>query len=225
MLFTLFNHSIPTYNIRHLARERFLTINLIDRFLERCTVVRKKLKLVGVTAMLLACKYEEVSVPIVDGFVLISDKTYTRVEVLDMRFLKAALSDRKLEPLSFFIIELCLVEYKMLKFPPSLLAAAAIYTAQCSLYWFKQWSKTSEWHTSYTEDQLLECSRMMVSFHQNAGAGKLTGVLRKYIHSILVMQQKLKLPYFSLVFDSAHNIVCQWKELSLHATGNTTTLC
>jgi hypothetical protein len=61
----------------------------------------------------------------------------------------------QLELLSFFIIELCLVEYKMLKFPPSLLAAAAIYTAQCSLYWFKQWSKTSEWHTSYTEDQLL----------------------------------------------------------------------
>ncbi|KAG6778213.1 hypothetical protein POTOM_018067 [Populus tomentosa] len=96
------------------------------------------------------------------------------------RFLKAALSDKKLELLSFFIIELCLVEYKMLKFPPSLLAAAAIYTAQCSLYWFKQWSKTSERHTSYTEDQLLECSRMMVGFHQNAGAGKLTGVHRKY---------------------------------------------
>lgn len=62
----------------------FLTVNLIDRFLERCTVVRKKLQLVGVTAMLLACKYEEVSVPIVDDFVLISDKAYTRKEVLDM---------------------------------------------------------------------------------------------------------------------------------------------
>ncbi|KAJ6927804.1 hypothetical protein NC651_011731 [Populus alba x Populus x berolinensis] len=86
----------------------------------------------------------------------------------------------ELELLFFFIIEQCLVEYKMLKFPPSLLAAAAIYTALCSLYWFKQWSKTSEWHTSYTEDQLLECSRMMVGFHQNAGAGKLTGVHRKY---------------------------------------------
>lgn len=62
----------------------FLTVNLIDRFLERCTVVRKKLQLVGLTAMLLACKYEEVSVPIVDDFVLISDKAYTRREVVDM---------------------------------------------------------------------------------------------------------------------------------------------
>lgn len=62
----------------------FLTINLIDRFLERCTVIRKKLQLVGMTAMLLACKYEEVSVPIVEDFVLISDKAYTRKDVLDM---------------------------------------------------------------------------------------------------------------------------------------------
>ncbi|PNT21751.1 hypothetical protein POPTR_009G165800v4 [Populus trichocarpa] len=190
------------YKFELMDETLFLAINLIDRFLERCTVVRKKLQLVGVTAMLLACKYEEVSVPLVEDFVLISDNAYTRIEVLDMeklmvntlqfnmsvptpymfmkRFLKAALSDKKLELLSFFIIEVCLVEYEMLRFPPSLLAAAAIYTAQCSLYQFKQWSKTSEWHTSYTEDQLLECSRMMVSFHQKAGYGKLTGVHRKY---------------------------------------------
>lgn len=61
----------------------------------------------------------------------------------------------QLELLSFFIIELCLVEYKMLQFSPSLLAAAAIYTAQCSMYQFKQWTKTSEWYTTYLEDQLL----------------------------------------------------------------------
>lgn len=95
----------------------FLTVNLIDRFLESQMVIRKKLQLVGVTAMLLACKYEEVSVPIVEDFVLISDKAYSRKDVLDMeksmvnslqfnfsvptpfvfmkRFLKAAQSDKK----------------------------------------------------------------------------------------------------------------------------------
>lgn len=62
---------------------------------------------------------------------------------------------KQLELLSFFMIELCLVEYEMLKFPPSLLAAAAIYTAQCTLSGFRQWSKTSEWHSSYSEEQLL----------------------------------------------------------------------
>ncbi|KAF5453823.1 hypothetical protein F2P56_023541 [Juglans regia] len=183
----------------------FLTVNIIDRFLSKQTVVRKKLQLVGLVAMLLACKYEEVSVPVVGDLILISDKAYTRKEVLDMeslmvntlqfnmsvptpyvfmqRFLKAAQSEKKLEQLSFFLIELSLVEYEMLKFPPSLLAAAAVYTAQCTLYAYKQWSKTCEWHTSYSENQLLECSRLMVGFHQNAATGKLTGVHRKYCTS------------------------------------------
>ncbi|KAM1073099.1 hypothetical protein ACFX2B_018013 [Malus domestica] len=180
----------------------FLTVNLIDRFLSRHTVVRKKLQLVGLVAMLLACKYEEVSAPIVGDLILISDKAYTRQEVLEMenlmlntlqfnmsvatpyvfmsRFLKAAQSDKKIELLSFFLIELSLVEYQMLKFPPSLLAAAAVYTAQCTHFGFKQWSRTCEWHANYSEEQLLECSSLMVGFHQKASTGRLTGVHRKY---------------------------------------------
>lgn len=62
----------------------FLTVNLIDRFLSQQNVVRKKLQLVGLVAMLLACKYEEVSVPVVGDLILISDKAYTRREVLEM---------------------------------------------------------------------------------------------------------------------------------------------
>ncbi|XP_021906068.1 G2/mitotic-specific cyclin-1-like [Carica papaya] len=155
----------------------FLTVNLIDRFLSQQAVVRKKLQLVGLVAMLLACKYEEVSVPVVEDLVLISDKAYTRNEVLEMeklmlntlqfnmsyptpyvfikRFLKAAQSNKKREMMSFFLIELALLEYEMLKFPPSLLAAAAVYTAQCSINGIREWSRTCEWHSLYSEDQLL----------------------------------------------------------------------
>ncbi|KAK9062078.1 hypothetical protein SSX86_019263 [Deinandra increscens subsp. villosa] len=180
----------------------FLTVNLIDRFLAKQSVIRKNLQLVGLVAMLLACKYEEVSVPIIDDLIFISDKAYSRSQILEMeklmlntlefnmslptpyvfmkRFLKAAQSESKLDQLSFFLVELCLVEYEMLKFPPSLLAAASVYTAQCSLYGLKLWSKTCEWHTNYSEDQLLECSRMIVGYHQKAGVGRLTGVYRKY---------------------------------------------
>lgn len=190
------------YKFELMEETLYLTVNLIDRFLAVQPVVRKKLQLVGVTAMLLACKYEEVSVPVVEDLILISDKAYSRKEVLDMeklmvntlqfnlsvptpyvfmkRFLKAAQSDKKLELLSFFMIELCLVEYEMLKFPPSLLAAAAIFTAQCTISGSKQWTKTSEWHSSYSEELLLECSSLMATFHQKAGTGKLTGVHRKY---------------------------------------------
>jgi cyclin B len=191
------------YKFELMEETLYLTINLIDRFLAvHQHIARKKLQLVGVTAMLLACKYEEVSVPVVDDLILISDKAYTRTEILDMeklmantlqfnfclptpyvfmrRFLKAAQSDKKLELLSFFMIELCLVEYEMLQYTPSQLAASAIYTAQSTLKGYEDWSKTSEFHSGYTEEALLECSRKMVGLHHKAGTGKLTGVHRKY---------------------------------------------
>mgnify|MGYP001811161153 CR=1 FL=1 len=41
----------------------YLTVNLIDRFLEQKQVTRKHLQLVGVTAMLIASKYEEIWAP------------------------------------------------------------------------------------------------------------------------------------------------------------------
>jgi len=34
--------------------------------------------------MLLACKYEEVSVPVVEDLVLISDRAYTKGQILEM---------------------------------------------------------------------------------------------------------------------------------------------
>ena len=38
----------------------YLTVNLIDRFLEKEQIMRNKLQLVGVTAMFMASKYEEI---------------------------------------------------------------------------------------------------------------------------------------------------------------------
>nr|GMD45218.1 G2/mitotic-specific cyclin-2-like [Ipomoea batatas] len=190
------------YKFELMEETLYLTVNLIDRFLAVQPVMRKKLQLVGVTALLLACKYEEVSVPVVEDLILISDKAYTRQEVLDMeklmvnmlqfnmsvptpyvfmrRFLKAAQCDKKSEHTAFFMIDLCLVEYPMLRFPPSLLAAAAIFTAQSGLSGFQQWDRTCEKYSGYAQDQLLECSKLMISFHHKAATGKLNAVYKKY---------------------------------------------
>ncbi|KAL8088567.1 hypothetical protein AgCh_038374 [Apium graveolens] len=47
-------------------------------------LVREKLQLVGITTILLACKYEEVAVPVVEDLIVISDRAYNRIEVLEM---------------------------------------------------------------------------------------------------------------------------------------------
>ncbi len=133
----------------------YLTVNLIDRFLEKEPITRNKLQLVGVTAMFLASKYEEIYAPECRDFVYISDKAYTREQILHMeghmlaklnfqlttpnafvflkRFAKVAgiiaTPRSKTELLANFFVELTLQEYKMLKYLPSTIAASAIYLA------------------------------------------------------------------------------------------------
>jgi hypothetical protein len=62
----------------------FLTINLIDRYLEKQVIPRTKLQLVGVTSMLISSKYEEIYAPEVRDFVYITDKAYSKEEILAM---------------------------------------------------------------------------------------------------------------------------------------------
>lgn len=80
------------YKFELMQETLYLTVNLIDRFLAVQPVVRKKLQLVGITALLLACKYEEVAVPVVEDLIVISDRAYTRKEVLEMVISKTCLT-------------------------------------------------------------------------------------------------------------------------------------
>jgi len=127
----------------------YLTVNIIDRFLEKVTISRQKLQLVGVAAMLIACKYEEIYAPEVKDFVYVTDKTYSREAILEMegkilsvlkfnitvctplrfleRFSQIAKFDERNFMLACYLLELSLIEYKMLKYEPSSLACSAIY--------------------------------------------------------------------------------------------------
>lgn len=51
----------------------YITVNLIDRHLSRTKVLRCHLQLVGVSAMLIACKLEEIHPPKVSDFVFITE--------------------------------------------------------------------------------------------------------------------------------------------------------
>lgn len=51
------------------------------------TIDRKKLQLVGVTAMFIASKYEEMYSPDISDFVYITDKAYSKVDILNMEML------------------------------------------------------------------------------------------------------------------------------------------
>uniref|UniRef100_A0A673JNJ5 Cyclin B2 n=1 Tax=Sinocyclocheilus rhinocerous TaxID=307959 RepID=A0A673JNJ5_9TELE len=68
----------------------YMTVAILDRFLQVQPVTRKKLQLVGVTAMLIACKYEEMYVPMVGDFAYIVDDAFTKAQIREMEILSKA---------------------------------------------------------------------------------------------------------------------------------------
>lgn len=56
----------------------YITVNVIDRFLEKQKVSKSRLQLVGVTALFIASKYEEIYPPELKDFVYITDGAYSK---------------------------------------------------------------------------------------------------------------------------------------------------
>ena len=182
----------------------FLTVNLIDRFLSVRAVSRKNLQLVGVTAMLLASKYEEIWAPEVRDFVYISDKAYTRNQILVMerdmlntlnfklsvptaypflcRFIKANGAEKEQALLVSFLVELSLPEYNMLRYAPSQLAAGAVYASN-EIMGKQPWGHTLMRHTRYTKEEVQQVAQDMGRLMRKAPSASLVAVFKKYSHS------------------------------------------
>ncbi|XP_010061707.2 cyclin-A3-4 isoform X3 [Eucalyptus grandis] len=62
----------------------YLSISYIDRFLSSNALSRQKLQLLGVSAMLISSKYEEIAPPHVEDFCYMTDNSYTKEEVVQM---------------------------------------------------------------------------------------------------------------------------------------------
>ncbi|RZC71091.1 hypothetical protein C5167_034281 [Papaver somniferum] len=180
----------------------YLTVQIIDRYLSTRLVHMKELQLLGISSMLLASKYVDIWEPMVNHLVCVSERAYSKEHILGMkksilaklgwslsgptpyvflvRFVKAAMADKEMENMAFFLTELGLLHYGMLKFCPSMLAASAVYAARCNLNKTPHWDETLNFHTGYSESQLIECAKQLVSFHSQSAEVKPNSVYRKY---------------------------------------------
>ncbi|KAF2289230.1 hypothetical protein GH714_030918 [Hevea brasiliensis] len=142
----------------------YLTINIIDRFLSVKPVPRRELQLVGISATLMASKYEEIWPPEVNDLVCISDKAYTHEQI---------------ENMVYFLAELGIMHYDTIMFCPSMVAASAVYAARCTLSKCPVWTETLKLHTGFSESQLKDCAGLLVYLHSKAAENKLQTVHKK----------------------------------------------
>lgn len=129
----------------------YLCINIIDRYCSAVRIQRNKLQLVGVAALLVACKYEEIYPPEVRDCVYITDRAYQREEVLAMeqeilgtlhyrisvptaypfllRFLTLSKASTLTRYAANYYMERTLQEHDLLRFRPSILSATSVVLA------------------------------------------------------------------------------------------------
>ena len=129
----------------------FMTILIIDRYSTQNDISKIKYQLLGIVAMLIACKHEEIYVPKIDDFIYITDNTYTREEVLEMennvlKCLNFSLLypspikfyeylslnfgfDKKMYFLGKYLMESFLLDMRYVKYKASIIAGACCYIA------------------------------------------------------------------------------------------------
>ncbi|KAE8661552.1 Cyclin-A3-1 [Hibiscus syriacus] len=187
----------------------YLTVSYIDIFLSAHSVSRNKLQLLGVSCMLIACKYEEITPPGIDDFCYITDNAYTKEEVIEMEkdilklldfkigtpttrnFLRQECypnyQELQLEFLSCYLAELSLLDYGCLRFLPSIVASAAIFLSRFIIQPNAHpWSKSLQCHSGYRPIDLKECVLSIHALHLNRKRSYLRAVTEKY------MQHKFK---------------------------------
>jgi G2/mitotic-specific cyclin 2 len=140
----------------HLLPETlFLAVNIIDRFLSEKVVQLDRLQLVGVTAMFIASKYEEVLSPHVANFRHVADDGFSEAEILSaerfvlqtlnydlsypnpMNFLrrisKADNYDIQSRTIGKYLMEISLLDHRFMHYLPSHIAAGAMYLSRLIL--------------------------------------------------------------------------------------------
>ncbi|EAA34615.1 G2/mitotic-specific cyclin-B [Neurospora crassa] len=170
----------------HLLPETlFLAVNIIDRFLSEKVVQLDRLQLVGITAMFVASKYEEVLSPHIANFRHVADDGFTEAEILSaerfilstlnydlsypnpMNFLrrisKADNYDIQSRTLGKYLMEISLLDHRFMPYRPSHVAAAAMYLARLILG-RGEWDKTIAYYAGYTEEEIEPVFHLMVDY-------------------------------------------------------------
>jgi hypothetical protein len=183
-----------------------LTIHLIDRTMTHKVISVNKLQLVGVSALLVAAKFEEIMAPSVHDLSYFTDFAYSSEEIIraerhllgivmyqigipsPLQFLRRMIkgnNDARLWNLCSYFIEMLLLDHRFLQYVPSYLASAALFLSIKVLYdgeWVNYPNETLHLTNliGYKEQDLLDCVYGLLNFLRNAES---TTIYDKYATS------------------------------------------
>lgn len=183
----------------------YLGVKLLDHFLERKTIKRDELQLVGATALIISSKIEERHPPCIDDFIYICDEAYQQNQFIAMeskmmhtlefdinipipyrflrRYAKAAFANIETLTLARFLLESSLLESQFMTYKASHMAASCLYLALLMKN-NSEWTPTLVCYTGYTKDELRNCVLQLNSMNTSPPHKNLMTVRNKYSHKV-----------------------------------------
>ncbi len=183
----------------------FLCVFIIDKFLKCEIIPRSKLQLLGVTSIMIACKQEEIYSPSIRDFVCITDNAYTKKEIFEMEFqILKTMEFNTVSPSSLrffeliamdfnfnskeynfglYLLELYLIDYRMTKFIPSVIACSAAYIVM-KFFKLENYPKIyTDWNiNSGSSSVVKDCAREMCFLVDNITGSTLQATKKKFSH-------------------------------------------
>ena len=190
----------------------FLTVSIIDRYISVSQISRSNFQLLGITALMIACKHEEIDLPKIDDFIYITDNAYVKDEVLkmeydvlnklDFSFLYPSpikfyeyLSlhfnfDKKMHMMGKYLMESFLLDIKNFKYKPSIIACACAYIVM-KFFKIKNYSEAYDKkfynlnldESEYTEGNVKDCAREICMLVDNINKSNFQACVKKYSKS------------------------------------------
>ncbi|XP_055335123.1 G2/mitotic-specific cyclin-B-like isoform X2 [Paramacrobiotus metropolitanus] len=183
----------------------FLSLNIVDRFLSipEIDVTKDELQLIGVTAMFVAGKFEEVYPPDLEDYVYISDQACTKNQILDcemmmvnalnfdftrplpVHFLRRCCKAANANPDEYcsakFHLELAQMHIDFVEVKPSLLAAGALYLALLFRRRLSDfWDSKLTYYSSYEEGAVKQMASRLLDVLKQARTARLQCIIKKY---------------------------------------------
>ena len=191
----------------------YLTVNIIDRYLSKKNVETINLQLVGVVALLIASKYEDIRPPLVKELAEITDGAYVKNQLISMEnkmlsclnfdllyptqwhFLECYKKKLNLNEITFcfswYLMEMALIDINIINYKGSIIAASA---CMISLKYFKKFNEQElENATGYKEKNLENCAKdMKFLWINNKNEKNLSAIRRKFSQTKFFEVSKIK---------------------------------
>ena len=183
----------------------FLAVNLVDRFLSVHQMTKDKFQLLGITALFISAKYEEIYPPNIKEFLSLCENAYLKVEIVNIetkllatvdfklavpsvlkfveRYSHIAELSKKERYFTVFVLELSMMSSCFLEFKPSTLAAASVYLTQRIFGKSQEWGEQIRKETRLDIQGVRPCAKELFVHLFRSEESKLSATRRKYATS------------------------------------------